>query len=163
MTEEKILEFALCGNYESEFSPYNAVKDVRAHQILLSIHQSKKTAAQIAAALHLDSDVVNRLLSELRRCGLIVQLKEAEQDWYRPNFPLITATDYQKLKPELDNLTTLLVQTTVELLPEIESELHNLQFVKAGYDAPDLAYIVIGGFTFDYGGLAFMKSENLVQ
>lgn len=162
MTEEKILEFALCGNYEPECNPYNAVKDVLAQQILLTIHQSKKTAKQLAESMNLDVDLVNTHLSEMLRCGLIVQTKEDDKELYRPNFPIVSAADYQKLQPELDKLTDLLVETTIELLPEIESDLQAFQFFKAGYEVPDIPYIVIGGFTFDFGGLDFMKSEDLL-
>jgi predicted transcriptional regulator len=162
MAEEKLLEFALCGNYGSEFNPYDAVKEVRAQRILLSIHESQKTTTQIADALDLESDLVRRQLSDLCRCDLVAKVNEAEQERYRPNFPIITAADYQKLQPELDKLTKLLVHTTNELLLEIESDLQALQFFKAGYDAPDIPYIVIGGFAFDYGGLAFMKSQDLM-
>lgn len=162
MSEENLLEFALCGNYAPEFNPYKAVNDVSVHQILLAIHESKKTVQQIGETIGLEVESVRTHLAELLRCGLILQEKEANKQWYRPSFPIITAEDYQRLQPELDELTSMLVQTTNDLLPEVESHLQALQFMKAGYDAPDLPYIVIGALIFDYGGLAFMKAEELM-
>ena len=162
MSEKNLLEFALCGTYGPDFNPYKAVKDLSAQQILLTLHESKKTAQQIGEALNLEAATVRGHLNELIGCGLLLQEKKANKQWYRPSFPIITTQDYQRLQPELDKLTDMLVQTTNAMIPEIESHLQALQFVKAGYEAPDLQYIVIGAIIFDYGGLAFMKAEDLM-
>jgi len=162
LSNENLLEFALCGNYDPDFNPYNAVKEIIAQKILLSVHKSRKTALEISESINLDLDLVSTHIEELQKCGLIVQEKEGENKPYRINFPIIMAKDYKKLQPELDKLTDLLVETTLELLPEIEIDLKEIQFFKAGYEASDLTYIAVGGSTFDFGGLDFMKSENLM-
>jgi DNA-binding transcriptional regulator GbsR (MarR family) len=159
---QRLIEFALCGSYSRDYDPYGVTGDAATQKILLAINSAPLSLREISAETSLSEQGVIRHLKALERCQLVKEIKKAGELYYRPSFAIFSLRDQKKLRPLIKKLGKSLVGIVEDSLPTINEELTKVRCVKEGYHFPDLEYIAIGAYTFDYGGLEVLKNEGFL-
>jgi len=159
---QRLIEFALCGSYSHEYDPYAATGDMVTQKILLAINSEPLSLRQVSTDTSLTEQEVVQRLKALERCLLVKETKKAGELQYRPSFAIFSLRDQKKLQPMIEKLSRSLVSITEDFLPKIKEELTKIRCVEQGYHFPDLTYITIGAYAFDYGGLEVLKKEGLL-
>lgn len=162
MNSEKLLVYACCGSYESDNSPYSVTESLEAQKILLFINKKARSLNEISSHIDLSEEDIKAVIDPIVNLNLIIAFNENDIVKYKPNFPIITSTDYALLKKELFLLSNKLYQSVIDIMPQIKSKIQSLPFIKNNFSVPDIDYIVIGGCAFDYAGLDFLKKEELM-
>ncbi len=159
---QRLIEFALCGSYSHEYDPYAVTGDMVTQKILLAINSEPLSPRKISVETSLTEKEVVQRLKTLERCQLVKKTKRADELYYRPSFAIFSLPDQKKLQPLIEKLSRSLVSITEDFLPKIKEELTKVRCVEQGYHFPDLAYIAIGAYAFDYGGLQVFEKEGLL-
>ncbi|MEM2974980.1 MAG: winged helix-turn-helix domain-containing protein [Candidatus Bathyarchaeia archaeon] len=159
---QKLIEFTLCGSYSKNYDPYAATEDVSTQRILLAINQQPLSLPEISAKTSLEKHEVLQRLKALERCQLVKVSAKAEDLYYQPNFTIFMLKDQEKLQPLIKKLSESMVDVVKGFLPKIKMEMRNIKCIKAGHVFPDLEYIIVGAYAFDYVGLEFLQEEGLL-
>jgi DNA-binding transcriptional ArsR family regulator len=159
---QKLIQFALCGSSSVDYDPYAATDDMVTQRMLLAMNSEPLSLQGISAETNVGEQEVIRHLEALERCQLIKKAEREGELHYQPSFAIFTLQDQKRLQPLIEKLSMSLVRVAKGFLPKIKEELKNIKCVKEGYHFPDLEYITIGAYTFDYGGLEVLKEEGLL-
>jgi len=159
---QRLIEFALCGSYSHECDPYAVTGDMVTQKILSAINSEPLPLRKISTEISLTEQEVIQRLKALERCRLVKETKKAGKLYYRPSFAIFSLRDQKKLQPLIEKLSRSLVGIAEDFLPKIKEELTKVRCVEQGYHFPDLIYIAIGAYAFDYGGLEVFKKEGLL-
>ncbi|MGY4706796.1 hypothetical protein ACVNPS_03445 [Candidatus Bipolaricaulota sp. J31] len=151
--------FMLCGSYETNYNPYRAVAPKIRQKILSLINSAPGELEEISIALELPREEVRSHLNELERVGLV----KYTQNGYKPNFALFTAKDLAELEPILGELATGLVAVTEEESGLIDKTYRACGFENHGFPYKVMAYILVGAYVFDYGGLKHLSIRGYLR
>jgi DNA-binding transcriptional ArsR family regulator/predicted transcriptional regulator len=159
---QKLIQFAMCGYSSADCNPYAATSDTITQRMLLAINSTPLSLHEVSTKIGVDEGKTVQCLEPLDRCGLLKRIRKGDSLRYQPSFAIFTLEDQKRLQPLTQRLSDSLTNTVKDLLQEIKEELENVECIKAGYSFPDLEYISIGAYAFDYDGLEVLRDEGLL-
>jgi len=159
---QRLIQFAVCGHSSADRNPYEATSDAITQRILLTINTRPLSIQEISREIGINESEVIQHLESLERCGLLKKTRKEDNVLYQPSFAILTRRDQERLQLLVRRLSDSLVSVVTDLLPEIRRELKEIECVKAGYNFPDLEYISLGAYAFDYDGLEVLRDEGLL-
>ncbi|MCL0097050.1 winged helix-turn-helix domain-containing protein [Dehalococcoidia bacterium] len=154
------IQFALCGECKpgDDLNPYKVTEPKACQEILSLINQQPQDPEEIAATAKLSPQEVGQHLKALVKASLVKQL----DDRYRPSFAIFTVQDQERLKPLIDELSRSFARTVRENMNMVRSAYERCNFSDHGFTFDDLVYILVGAYTFDYGGLGAWSQPDLL-
>ncbi|MCI2425505.1 winged helix-turn-helix domain-containing protein [Candidatus Acetothermia bacterium] len=154
------LQFSLCGSYgrDDELDPYLVCAPPVRQEVLGLINLNPLTTDEIAARLGLPQEEVTKHLGALEKAGLVEQTSHR----YKPNFAVFTVQDQQRLEPLLAEMAGLFREAVRDNMDIIRSAYAASGFSKHGFSFADLAYVLVGAYILDYGGLALRDAGLLI-
>ena len=154
------IEFTLCGDSgpPGDLNPYEVTEPRACQEILSLINQQPRALEEIAATAKLSPEEVDEHLKALLKAGLVKQL----DDRYKPSFAIFTLQDQERLKPLIDELSRSFAKTVQENMNIVRRAYKRCNFSDHGFSFDDLAYILVGAYTFDYGGLEALSQPDLL-
>jgi len=104
------------------------LRDGTKERILNALHHAPSTITQLAERFGLSQPTIHRHITDLLASELIREesVPEDERAWvveryYRPNFPIIHATDLAAVSPLLDELSDIFADTFQRFLPSLQT------------------------------------------
>jgi len=154
------IQFTLCGSCssEEELNPYKATEPPVRQEILSLINLRPRTPEEIAHRLGLPREEVLAHLEGLERPGLV----ERAGLRYKPSFAIFTAEDQAKLRPLIDKLSSVFAEVVEQNIDRVRSTYQACGFQEHGLSFGDMAYILVGAYTLDYGGLKFLSEAGFL-
>lgn len=154
------IQFVLCGSHEAsdELNPYKVTAPEVRQEILSLINLKPRTLEEIADILRLSKDEVAEHLAALERPALIERLGHR----YKPNFAIFTVQDQERMEPLVDELSGSFAKVVQENMGMIYDTYVACGFCSHGFTFDDMAYILVGPYTFDYGGLKALSKAGLL-
>jgi DNA-binding MarR family transcriptional regulator len=155
------IQFALCGNPpgpEDELNPYKVTALEVRQEILSLINLAPLTSKQIADQLKLPVAKVGEHLEAMERPALVKRVDER----YKPSFAILTLQDQERLKPLIDELSRAFVETIQESMNLVHDTYAACAFSEHGFSFDDIAYILVGAYAFDYGGLGALAKAGFL-
>lgn len=153
------IQFALCGSYSSELDPYKATAPSVCQEILSLINLSPQTPGKIAKALGLSKEEVTKHLKALEKPGLVERLGHR----YKPSFAIFSPQDQERLRPLIDELSGLLAKVAQENMELVRNTYLACGFSEHGFSFDETAYILMGAYAFDYGGLEALSKAGFLM
>ncbi|MBT9142912.1 MAG: hypothetical protein DDT32_01596 [Syntrophomonadaceae bacterium] len=154
------IRFALCGNFKAgdELDPYKVTEHEIRQAILSLINLAPRTPEEIADQLKLPVAEVGEHLEALERPALVGKVDER----YKPSFAIFTIQDQERLKPLIDELSRAFVETIQESMNLVHNTYVACGFSGHGFSFDDIAYILVGAYAFDYGGLGALSKAGFL-
>lgn len=155
------IQFALCGSYgaEDELNPYKVTGPEVRQEILSLINLKPRTPEEIVSILKLPKDEIAEHLAALERPALIERLGRR----YKPSFAIFTAQDQERLGSLIAELSGSFAEVVQENIDMVHWAYATCGFSDHGFLFEDLAYILVGAYTFDYGGLEALSREGFLR
>ncbi len=154
------IQFALCGSYgmEKELNPYAVAGPETCQEILSLINRQAQALEEIANKLKLSRVEVAHPLEALQRAGLVEEVGGE----YKPSFAIFTVGDQEKLEPLVARMTDLYAEAVRGEMEAVHKTYADCGFARHGFSFTDIAYILVGAYILDYGGLALHEAGLLV-
>jgi DNA-binding transcriptional ArsR family regulator len=154
------IQFALCGSYKADddLNPYKVTEPDVCQEILSAINQKPRAPEEIAATTKLSPEEVGNHLMAMVKAGLVRQLDNC----YKPTFAIFTTHDQERLKPLIDELSRSFAKIVQENMNMVHRAYEQCNFSDHGFSFDDLAYILVGAYTLDYGGLKALSQADLL-
>jgi len=154
------IQFALCGGCgdDDALNPYVVTKPEIRQRILSLINLEPLTLGGLSEILRLSEGDTAGHLQALQKAGLIEMINSG----WKPSFSIFTLQDQERLEPLLKEVTNSfagVVQGDMDIVHKTNAA---CGFGDHGFSLADLAYILVGAYILDYGGLALERSEFLV-
>jgi len=148
----EILQFMLCGNVREDESlnPYSVCRPLERQQILRLINRRHLSAGELAKALEISEEQIRVHLAALEKAGLVARVASG----YKPTFAIFTEEDQERLEPLITTMADGFVKVIKAEEDLIRATYTACNFHEHGFSFADLAYILVGAYIFDYGGLA---------
>lgn len=160
MIEVGRIQFALCGSYGTDegLNPYAVTKPEIRQEILSLINRELQTPEEIAEMLKLSEEEVAQHLRALEKAGLVARVGLR----WRPSFAIFTVQDQERLEPLIAKMAGLFAEVVRDNMGIVRKTYEACGFGDHGFSLAELAYILVGAYILDYGGLALEKSGLLV-
>lgn len=145
------IQFSLCGScrLDEELNPYKVTASNVRQEILSAINRKPQSPRSLAARTSLsEADALGHLRS-MEQAGLVEEI----DGLYRPAFAIFTHEDLTQIGPLLKELSTGLARVAEDNMALVREVYEGGGFLEHGFPFQKLAYILIGAYTFDYGGL----------
>ena len=152
------LDFALCGfsGPYDEYNPYYVTQHPERQRIIIALHEEPQTISELAAKLNMDEHIVRQHVDALLRCGLA---RIGNDGKVRLTFTVLLGQDLKKLEPVMNSLTKDLVEIARENINNLKNIVKNIKCTQQG-NFPELNYIILVAYTFDFEGLNVLSSEG---
>lgn len=153
-------QFTLCGNLgpDDALNPYLVCAPPVRQEILGLINSTPLAPDEIAAQGGLPQEEVLEHLGALHEAGLV----ERVGDRYKPAFAIFTVQDQARLQPFVAEMAGAFAQVVRANMDAVRSAHGTCGFREHGFSFADLAYILVGAYTLDYGGLTLEEAAFLV-
>jgi len=152
------IQFALCGSVSGNetLNPYTVTAGEERRELLLSINAQPEEAGRLGASLGMTEHEAQQHLDALVRAGLA----RMDGGVYRPTFALFSEADQRVLEPFLERLTTHMADAVEQAMPEVERAHEALGVAEQGFAFSDVAYMLVGGYGLDFGGLEHLSAAG---
>ena len=153
-------QFSLCGScgLVGELNPYKVTASNVRQEILSAINRKPQSPRTLAARTSLsETDTLGHLRS-MEQAGLVKEIDGR----YQPAFAIFTHEDLTQIGPLLKELSTGLVRVAEDNMALVREVYEGGGFLEHGFPFQKLAYILIGAYTFDYGGLDALSEASFL-
>ncbi len=152
------IEFVMCGSAvpDEDLNPYKATAPETRQNILSLINLKALSFKELAGILGLTEEEIAEHLAALERAGLI----EESFHRYKPTFAIFTVEDQKKLEPLISEMAGLFAEGVRNNMDIICGTYADCGFAEHGFAFVDLAYILVGAYILDYGGLGELKKSG---
>ncbi|MCR4392672.1 MAG: winged helix-turn-helix domain-containing protein [Candidatus Acetothermia bacterium] len=154
------MQFLFCGSTgpDPELNPYRVCNPPPRQAILRTINARPLGAEGVAVQVGLPAGEVRRHLGALERAGLVRQVGAA----YQPTFPIFTRGDLEALTPWMTGSAAAFAEVVRQHMDLVARTHDRCRFSDQGWTVAETGYILVGAYTFDYGGLALESTGYLV-
>ena len=154
------IQFALCGSYssEEELNPYKATEPPVRQEILSLINLGPQAPEGIAEKLGLSKEEVIKHLEALTRPGLVERVGQK----FKVSFAIFTPQDQGKLRPLLEELSQSFAKVVEENMDSVRNTHLRCGFPDHGFSFEEMACILVGAYTLDYGGLRALSEAGFL-
>lgn len=154
------IQFTLCGNLgpDDALNPYLVCEPPARQEILRLINAHPWAPDALAAETGQPEEEIRDDLAALERAGLVEQVGPA----YRPTFAIFTAQDQERLQPFVADAAAAFAAVVRAHIGTVRHAHDLCRFAAHGYTLADTAYILVGAYTLDYGGITLRDAGLLV-
>lgn len=154
------MQFVLCGSctMEQDRNPYAVTQGASRQRLLRLINQERCGSSKIADLLRVSENAVQDDLRALEKAGLV----KSSAEGYVPAFAIFTLDDQRHLQPLIERVSRSYAHAVEQAMGLVQAAYDDCGLAERGFSFSDMAYILVGAYILDYGGLDFLARSGLL-